>query len=114
MKQPTFTKISPTFSKKSPTFSRKSPTFSKISPTFSKISSTFSKISSTFSKKQLYAEFELPNQLFLLERIANGKVEGKTFGKRVHVVEPAAGGLVRRMKSDTEIEAEDEELHIIS
>ena len=100
MKQPTFTKISPTFSKKSPTFSRKSPTFSKISP--------------TFSKKQLYAEFELPNQLFHLERIANGKVEGKTFCKRVHIVEPASGGLVRRMKSDTEIEAEDEELHIIS
>ena len=100
MKQPTFTKISPTFSKKS--------------PTFSKISPTFSKISSTFSKKQLYDEFALPNQLFLLERIANGKVEGKTFGKRVHVVEPAAGCLVRRMKSDTEIEAEDEELHIIS
>lgn len=93
MKQPTFTKISPTFSKKAPIFSRKSP---------------------TFSKKQLYDEFELPNQLFHLERIANGKVEGKTFGKRVHVVEPAAGGLVRRMKSDTEIEAEDEELHIIS
>lgn len=59
-------------------------------------------------------EFALPIQLFLLERIANGKVEGKTFGKRVHVVEPASGGLVRRMKSDTEIEAEDEELHIIS
>lgn len=58
-------------------------------------------------------EFALPI-LFLLERIANGKVEGKTFGKRVHVVEPASGGLVRRMKSDTEIEAEDEELHIIS
>ena len=59
-------------------------------------------------------EFALPIQLFLLERITNGKVEGKTFGKRVHVVEPAAGGLVRRMKFDTEIEAEDEELHIIS
>lgn len=59
-------------------------------------------------------EFALPIQLFLLERIANGKVEGKTFGKRVHVVESAAGCLVRRMKSDTEIEAEDEELHIIS
>ena len=58
-------------------------------------------------------EFALPI-LILLERIANGKVEGKTFGKRVHVVEPASGGLVRRMKSDTEIEAEDEELHIIS
>ena len=26
-------------------------------------------------------EFALPIQLFLLERIANGKVEGKTFGK---------------------------------
>ena len=59
-------------------------------------------------------EFALPIQLFLLERIANGKVEGKTFGKRVHVVEPAAGGLVWRMKSDTEIEAEDEELHVVA
>lgn len=107
MKQPTFTKISPTFSKKSPIFSRKSPIFFKKSP-------SFSKNSPIFSEKQLYDEFELPNQLFHLERIANGKVEGKTFGKRVHVVEPAAGGLVRRMKSDTEIEAEDEELHIIS
>ena len=59
-------------------------------------------------------EFALPIQLFLLERIANGKVEGKTFGKRVHVVESSALGLVGRMEPDAEIEAEDEELHIIS
>ena len=49
-----------------------------------------------------------------LEGIADGEVEGKTFAKGVHVVESSALGLVGRMEPDAEIEAEDEELHVVA
>ena len=41
-------------------------------------------------------------------------MEGNTLAKGVHVVESSALGLVGRMEPDAEIEAEDEELHVVA